>query len=230
MNDEKNFSEVNPDENQKSNPSDNVQEKPENFNPYDGMLERLQRNRNDHVQETQSYADETVSIAEKLTPILQLGAIVVVWFFTLQFFPFGMEDSGGIVFAGIVVSIATTVVIVLYFGKWLINQERMVIYLLTILMVVSLTGQFIAFFVPTHWLYYIFVGIIGVLTLGLLINENISIIEKLVLVFIVASIVFAMIRSASVVKMEQAIVKHANDPQQETATSSTYRMFGIELD
>jgi hypothetical protein len=87
-----------------------------------------------------------------------------------------MEDSGGIVFAGIVVSIATTAVIVLYFGKWLINQERMVIYLLTILMVVSLTGQFIAFFVPTHWLYYIFVGIIGVLTLGLLINENISII------------------------------------------------------
>ena len=228
MNNEKNFPEVNPDDNQKSNLSENIQERPENFNPYDGMLERLQKIRDDHVQDTQSYATETVNIATRLTGIFQLATIIIVWLFTFQFFPFGQKDAEPIVFAGIVVAVATTVVIVLYFGKWLIRQERIVIYLLTVLMGVALTGQLMAFFVAMHWIYYIFLGIIGVTTLGLLINDNLSVIEKIMIVFIVGSIVFAMIHSASVLKVDEVMKKHANDPV--PTEPATYRIFGIELD
>ena len=210
--------------------SDMTQERPENFNPYDGMLERLQKQRDDHVEDTQQYATKTRQIAGKLKGILQLSAIVMVWFFTLQFFPFGMQDSFEIVFAGIVVAIALTVVIILYFGKWIVNKDRIIVYLITGLTAITLIGQLFAFFLSISWIYYIFLGIMGVLTLGVLVNENATIIEKIVIVFIVGSLAFAIVRSASILKLNRLTIEYENSPTAYPTESPTYRIFGVELD
>ena len=94
---------------------------PEDFNPYDGMLERLQKLPNARFQQTHQDADDTEAFGKKMTPLLKIVVLVVLWLFTLQFFPFKQQDEYVIINAeGIFVSIILTVIVII----WLVSALK----------------------------------------------------------------------------------------------------------
>ena len=113
--------------NEQNDSHQDTQTKPEDFNPYVGMLERLEQQRNAHIEETQEVVREFRATAKKMTWLIQLLSVAGLWIFMVQFFPFEL-GLNIINILGIIIVIIFTVLIVTKLGKWIATKDSITIY------------------------------------------------------------------------------------------------------
>ena len=216
----------------KSNHSEEeeTQERPENFNPYVGMLERLEQQRNAHIEETHEVVKEFRDTAKKMTWLIQLIAIAVLWIFMVQFFPFEL-GLNVINILGIITIIIFTVLVVVKLGKWIATKDSISIYLLIAFLGSCLIFQIIAFFVPTSNLYFVLVGVPILCACAILLRSDMFWTDRIVIVFIIFSIVFAGLHSARNLSIGKInIPKEREKAEYEKNPTGPYKIFGVELD
>ena len=213
-------------EQEKTHLSEDRQTEPQDINPYDGMLERLKKIRNDHVEQTQQYTVETKNLAKRITGILQIAVIIELWIFAFQFLPFRELEIHIINILGFAIIIALTVVVVKQLGKWFENKDRMTIYTIIAFLAVTFVMQIMTFFIPLSFVYLIPVFVLIIILIVLLFSDDLGMSEKIVFLFVALSLIFSIVHYSRMLAVQEIIDKHVAQPTE----SATYKIFGIELD